>query len=283
MTNKASDIDLARRRSDMAELFEDVTNTTRRLEQWLSVADWRAAVQAETDRTDPDTVTRISVALMLRKARLHSDAAIQANKTGNMHSFAVQMRVVLECIGQIVFFFRNTAVAGMTGEPPESSVELVGHRLNADHYRTLRRMTKGNADPEALRRIQERAQEDAAARYRARKPKRNRSRSFREEEKVKDLPGGTGWYRYLSDRFTHAGLADWTGPSFHGGVAGRAPLQDDLSFLAMMDYLSNQLALMNAHAALFPHRGRDAWRNRTVSQAREVEASTRSLRSWGGR
>ena len=164
MSNKPSGIDVSRYRAGMAELLTKAVAMTLKLEQWLDVTGgWREAT-AEIDLdADPAATLRIVGALLLRKARIHTVAVLRANETSNLHSLAVQMRPVLECAGQVVFFFDHTMIAPNLRMAPERVAEVVGNRLNADHYQTLRRRSRGDVSPEELRAVEEQAQEAAAA------------------------------------------------------------------------------------------------------------------------
>ena len=121
-----------------------------------------ASARIDVD-ADPTATLRIIGALLLRKARIHTVAVLRPNETNNLHSLAVQMRPVLECAGQVVFFFHNTMIAPNLLMEPERAAEVVGNRLNADHYQTLRSRTKGEVSPEELGEVEAQAEEAAAA------------------------------------------------------------------------------------------------------------------------
>ena len=128
----------------MAQLLTKAVAMTRKIERRLDVAGGWPEATAQIDvATDPTATLRIIGALLLRKARIHTVAVLRANETSNLHSLAVQMRPVLECAGQVVFFFHNAMIAPNLLIAPERAAELVGNRLNADHYQTLRARTKG--------------------------------------------------------------------------------------------------------------------------------------------
>ena len=252
---------------------------TRQLERWLDVTDgWREARARIDLDADPTAVTRIVGALLLRKARIHTAAVLRANETNNLHSLAVQMRPVLECAGQIVFFFDHTMIAPNLRMTPEQAAEVVGNRLNADHYQTLRRRTRGDVSPEELREVE--AQAAAAAFVGATKPKRRKGRSLNQADKVATLAKGHEWYRYLSEHFSHGRVTDWRGLSWRGGVISIDTVEDQFAFLGLMDYLVSQVAIMNAYAALCPVAGEagDQWIEPTLAQLRDVRESSKALR-----
>ena len=238
MSNKPLRTDVARCRPGMAELLTKAVAMTRKLERWLDVTGGWPEASARIDLdADPAAAVRIMGALLLRKARIHTVAVLRANETSNLHSLAVQMRPVLECAGQVVFFFRNTMIAPDLLMSRERAAEVVGTRLNADHFQTLRRRTKGRVSPEELREVEAHAQEAAASSVGATKPKRRKERRFNQADKVAPLAKGREWYDYLSEHFNHGRVADWRGLSWRGGVISIATVEDEFAFLGLMSYL----------------------------------------------
>ena len=268
----------------MAKLLTKAVEMTRKLERRLNVAGgWTEATARIDVDADPTGTPRIIGALLLRKARIHTVAVLRANESSNLHSLAVQMRPVLECAGQVVFFFHNTMIAPKLLTAPERAAEVVGNRLNADHYQTLRRRTKGKVSPEELREVEAQAQEAAAAFFGAPKPKRRKGRRFDQADKVATLKKGREWYRYLSDHFSHGKVPDWRGLSWRGGVISIDRVEDEFAFLGLMYFLVNQVALMNASAALCPVAGDtddqwDRWVEPALAQLRDVRQSSKALR-----
>jgi len=237
----------------MAELLAKAVAMTGRLEQWLNGAvGWPGENPSIDIGDDPVDVFRMGGALLLRKARIHSVATIRANEKNNLHSLGVQMRPVLECAGQVVFIFHNMIIAPDLEMPREQAIEVVGSRMDADHFHTLRRRTRGQVSAEELLEVEAEARESAAAWVGAPKPIRRKKRRFTQEDKVKPLPGGREWYGYLSEHFCHATAADWQGLSYRGGVVSTKQVEDELAFLQMMGYLAPTIALMNSAAALCP-------------------------------
>ena len=282
----ASANEVARYRAGAANLLAKSVTMTCKLERWLDVSGgWREATAQIDLGADPTASVRITCALLLRKARIHTVAVLRANETNNLHSLAVQMRPVLECAGQLVFLFHNTMIAPNLLMTPERAAEVVGNRLNADHYQTLRARTKGKVSPDALRKEEAQAQEAAAAFFGAPKPKRRKGRRLDQADKVSPLEKGPEWYRYLSEHFSH-GRAHWRGISSRGGVMSMDRVEDEFAFLGLMDYLVNQVAVMNAHAALCPVGG-DAddqwnrWVEPTLAHLRDVQQSSKALRDAG--
>ena len=268
----------------MAELLTEAVALTRKLERRLDVAGgWPEASQRIDFDADPAAGVRIAAALLLRKARIHTVAVLRANETNNLHSLAVQMRPVLECAGQVVFYFHNLVIAPDLLMALERALEILGNRLNADHYQTLRARTKGKVSPEELREVEAQAEEAAAAFIGAPKPKRREGRRLNQSDKVAMLQGGQELYRYLSDHFSHGKVANWRGLSSQGGVISINRVEDEFAFLSSMDYLVNQVAIMNAYAALCPVAGDaddlwDRWVEPTLARLRDVRQSSKALR-----
>ena len=283
MNNRALRADVARCRERMAKLLGSTVARTRSLERWLDVTGgWSEATSRIDVRADPTASLRIVGGLLLRKARIHTVAVLRANETSNVHSLAVQMRPVLECAGQVVFFFQNAVIGPKVQQPSAPAPEVVGHRLNVDHYQTLRRRTKGAVSPEELRKEEDRAQEAAAESVGATKPKRRKGRRFSQADKVAPLARGREWYDYLSEHFSHARVADWRGLSVRGGVISIDRVEDEFAFLVLMSYLVDQVALMNAAAALCPveEDANQQWQHRVkpaLAQLQDVRESSKTL------
>ena len=96
----------------MASLLTKTIAATRNLERRLESSDGSVEPLDELDLdADPAVSVRILCRLLLRKARIHASAVLRANESNNLHSLAVQMRPVLECAGQVVFFFHHLVIA----------------------------------------------------------------------------------------------------------------------------------------------------------------------------
>ena len=276
----ASSNEVARYRAEMANLLAKSAATTRELERWLDVTGWLGGPMVQNDPVnDPTATSRIMCALLLRKARLHTDAVLRANETDNVHSLAVQMRPVIECAGQVVFIFHNLIIAPNLTMEPESAADLVGRYLSADFYRTIRRTSKGKVGHKELLETISEAAEAAAAVFGKPIRQMRKGKSLRQVDKVAMLAGGNRWYGCLSEYFSH-GRADWKGASWHGGVASIDTVQDEFTFAGLMDYLVEQVSVMNAHASLCPVAGDDGhgWEEATLEQLREAWETSMAVR-----
>lgn len=195
------------------------------------------AAREELDR-DPRRVVELHGVLLVRKARLHVVAALEANRDGNLHSLAVQMRPALECAGQVVSVFHKLFI-----EPDPSAVDQY---RSADFLQTMQHSTRGQMEREDLLRLISEAAPPEAPPASRRRPKR-----LFQSDKVESLEGGRGWYGHLSD-FHHPTLHMLRGPSLFGGVGSNNAPRDLYAFGLLMDYLAHQMLVMVAHAALSP-------------------------------
>lgn len=149
MDTKPPRPDIGRYRADMAKLLTKMVAKTRNLERRLDISGGSSQPLGELDLdADPAPSLRIIGTVLLRKARIHVEAVLRANESNNLHSLAVQMRPVLECAGQAVFFFHHSMIAPDLEMEPARAWHVVGDRLDADHYQTLRRRSKGDITPE---------------------------------------------------------------------------------------------------------------------------------------
>ena len=254
-------------RTGMANLLAKQVGAVREIERRLdiAVAGDEASLRAALE-DDPTTYFRIVCALLLRKAKVHMIAVLRANQSDNVHSLAVQMRPVLECAGQVVLIFHNLIIE------PERGERVFRDYINADYYHTFIRLTKGEVGHEQL--LTHIAEASGMV---------GKGGSFKHADKVAALNGGKEWYRYLSECFCH-GRADWRGYSWRGGVSSITTPLDECTFAGLMDYLVNQVAVMNAYAALCPVAGEVAHERveAILAQLHGVRATTKTLREGVG-
>ena len=74
------------------------------IQQLLSEADFEEAFPHifGHPKDHAEVHVRNECGLLLRKAQFHMIAVLRANKSSNLHSMAIHMRVVLECAAQVV-------------------------------------------------------------------------------------------------------------------------------------------------------------------------------------
>ena len=194
--------------------------------------------QAEFD-DDPAIVFRKMSYVLIAKARLHVFAALNANRSNNIHSLAVQTRPALECSGQVVSLLKD-----LYGKCPGAE-DRISRYVNADYYQTIIRLSRGQINHnEILKQI------NAAGPTRP-EPVR-KIKSFKELEKVRDLEFGDNWYRHLSENFFHSDLVALKNHSYFGGVSSCNTMYDEYGFAALLDYLVHQTMVMVMYATVLP-------------------------------
>ena len=263
--------EVARYRTGVAGLLARVVVAVGETERWLDFAvDGDEASTRAVLEDDPTAALRMMCALLLRKAKIHMVAVLHANKTGNVHSLAVQMRPVLECAGQVVLIFHNLMIESERGET------VVRSYMNADYYRTIIGLTKGDVGHEQLLTMIMEASGMSEEEVR-------KGSSLQQADKVAALKGGKAWYGYLSEYFCH-GRANWSGHSWQGGVNSTNTVLHGFTCAGLMDFLVRQVAVMNAYAALCPVAGEMAHGRieATLAQLHEVRATTKALRDGSG-
>jgi len=291
----ASTSEVARHRAGMASLLANTIEATGDIERWLDIevesGEARSLTEAWLGKTqedlssakpvpedDPVRIFRIICTLLLRKARLHMIAVLQANQTNNVHSLAVQARPALECAGQVVFIFHHLLIAPDVQMEPDRAMSVVTGYVDADIYQTIIRATNGNVGHDELLQMISDAAEAAAMSFGKPKPEHRKGKRLRQADKVAMLPGGKSWYDYLSEYFCH-GEANWTGPSWQGGVSGMNMFHE-LTCGGLMRYLVDQVALMNTYASICPVTGDAVNRRADAALARLREVREESATLW---
>lgn len=213
--------------------------------------------------TDSDMRSYLTTqALLLRKVRLHIAAVCRANESDNLHSLAVQMRVVLECAGQI------TDTLLLLGAHPGMPDDVVSHarkaldRLDTYYYDTLIRESKGAISSQQLLADIKKIRNEVGA-------DESRGRTFRQENKVESLRHGRAWYRLLSKNFCH-GESPWRGNPWEGSVTLANTVMDDLAFAEFMAYLAEQVSKVVLTSIVLADR---EWTPRVEAALRQVEVT----------
>ena len=204
--------------------------------QLLSGADFEGAFPHifGNSENDPRIALRSENGLLLRKAQLHIEAVLRANKNNNLHSMAVQMRVVLECAAQV----RSKA-----NSVCEGSSEAFARTLNvteSDYQYTMLAASGGQVD---LKTIQEGIvnARRGIGQHGVERPKR-----VTVTDRIESLSGGSGWYDYLSEFFCHPEAGVLAGSVFSGGVVSAGASELDLTFAVFLEYLTNEVMVMLA-------------------------------------
>ena len=181
----ASESEVSRYCTGVANLLVKLVAVTGAIERSLDVAEDgdKSSTRAVLE-DDPTAIFRIMCTLLLRKAKLHAIAILRANKTGNVHSLAVQMRPVLECAGQVVLIFHNLMIE------PGRGANRVRRYVNSDYYRRISALTKGEVGHEQLLR-------DISAASGMMEEEVRKRGEFKQVDKVKSLEGGERWYVFV--------------------------------------------------------------------------------------
>ena len=210
-------------------------NSHQMIEQVLSSADFVEGfphIFGRPTHDDPEVFVRNSCGLLLRKAQLHVAAALMANKTNNVHSLAVHMRVVLECAAQVV----ATANAAYEGTP--KAVARSVNRVERDFQDAMANLSRGQITPAEIQNMIASARPGTGGTG-SKPPKR-----VTLADKLAALPHGVSWYDHLSERFCRDNPSALKAPSFRGGVLYINPAADDLAFASFLDYLAEQVITM---------------------------------------
>ena len=169
--------------------------------------------------------------LLLRKAEMHIKAVLIANTDSNIHSMAVQMRIVLECAGQII------AMTEKIINKSEKNMKVFKGYINKDFFHSMIRLSKGKVDQNDLLRILSEIDVDH-------KGRNKKVGGMRFSDTVKELEFGPNWYQHLSMYFYHSDLDNLKDISFYGGVGSNNSTNDILTFAFFLDYLAHQVIFM---------------------------------------
>ena len=205
------------------------------IQQVLSGADFEDSFPhlfGNPSREDPRVAVRNECGLLLRKAQLHTSAAMRANKSNNLHSLAVHMRVVLECAAQV------QSKAHSAYEGSERELKRVLNVSEYDFQYAMANLSRGGVGRDEIQESIINAREgiDQARR----KPPRQVTLT----DKVRYLTQGKEWYDHLSKYFCDGDVTVLAGLSFFGGVTSVTTVEDELAFAMFLDYLAEQLIIM---------------------------------------
>ena len=193
--------------------------------------DYRRKLLGVQDLNNEDLV-RQELVLVMYKARLHTAAVLAADRQHNIHSMAVQFRVVLECAAHVVSF-ANMAAHG-------SRKEYERH-TNMGEYEVWSSATKlaGSVKVrEELRETLHKARKEVG--YRAQTdPKR-----VTIADKVSQLVLGREWYKYLSEYFCGGDVSVLSQGPFYGGVDSTNSESWQFLRALFLDYLAYYLIIM---------------------------------------
>ena len=228
--------EVTRYRAGIATLLGMQVRDTGQIERKLGVVVGDDVSERAVIKDLPFGPFRLQCALLLHKANVHMAAVLSANDGDNLHSLAVQMRPVLECAGQVKHVVHNLFVE------PEHARDVMEFS-DRDYLGTFARTLKSEKGYEQLlTQISDLRKEFGEGPLK-------KARKLDEIDKVALLDGGDNWYRHLSTYFCH-GKGDWKGYPWQGSVVSTNTVQHEFALAGFMDYLVEQVAVMNSYAAL---------------------------------
>ena len=218
-------------RDSMAEFTTEAAQT---IDEILSNADFKSDFPNIFGNPDElgDAVTLLNQSgLLLYKALLHTKAAIVANQRDNLHSLAVQLRVVLECASPLVSM-TNAIVEGGTKE-----AERIANITDSEAMDWYRRVYKGEADDDILRSIRDVRQSLGMPEMKAVSVNITNTH-------LKHTVGGPDLYRFLSNHFCKRDPKTVTQSALVGGIV--QPSEEDAAFAFgyFLDFLAGLLGMM---------------------------------------
>ncbi len=201
----------------------------------LAEADFKSSfpqVFGHPDDVGAEVTIRNHCGPLLQKALLHTKAALAANQVNNLHSVAVQSRVVLEC-GAHVLSMAHGAAKGTSQE--------LNRLINTTEYEmvnTLRSLSRGTFDADDLQAKILRGRQKIGVHGKGR-PRRVTIR-----DKLNYLPDGAEWYDFLSENFCKCDPKTLAHTSLLGGVIQPPKDAESFAFGFFLDYLAGLLLQM---------------------------------------
>lgn len=172
--------------------------------------------------------------LFLKKALLHGAGAIAADQSGNLHSLAVQLRVVLECAGPVLSW------AHLAGSKNSRHFKRILNITEYDITSTLKGLLGSGFDVDDLQ------PSILGARQQIGVQRQGRPKRVTIADKVEALAGGVNWYNFLSEHFCKVDPDALDRPSVLGGVV-RPPREiEAAAFGFFLAYLADLLIQMAA-------------------------------------
>ena len=205
------------------------------IQHLLSEADFEEAfphVFGHPNEGNAKVAVRNECGILLRKVQARIIAVQEANKSNNLHSLAVHMRVILECAAQVL----STAHAANKGSPKE--LKRVFNISEFDFKYALTSMSRGRIDQNHIQEMIVSAREEIGPQG-SKPPK-----TVRIADRINFLAGGKEWYDHLSKYFCRGEASALAGDSFFGGVTSINTEADELSFAIFLDYLAEQVISM---------------------------------------
>ncbi|MDE2700539.1 hypothetical protein F4X73_08180 [Candidatus Poribacteria bacterium] len=242
----------------------------------LSEADFKSSfphVFGDPDELGATVRIQNKCGLFLLKAQLHTSAILMANQRNNLHSMAIQSRVVMECAATIISW-ANLAV--------HKSEKDFKRMMDVFHYETvaaIRVMAKGNIDLAPLH------SKIVEARKSVGDERTHRPKRVTISDRLEAIVTGHEWYDFLSERFFHSDSDTLMDSYVLGGVRHLYGHTDDAAFGFFLDYISGLLFLMiGGYGLLLSNdKGRDRVFNEAFGQLDEKRmAAQEFMGDWLG-
>ena len=201
----------------------------------LSNADFKSDfphIFGDPSKIGPKVQFRNDCGLLLHKALLHAKAAVAANHQDNLHSVAVQLRVVLECAARL------QAIANVMGPRKSSAVNQLHNAIEYDFANTTRILARNESANEGISRVI----------LGVRREFGNQSKKPPTRVVIRDLlsnlKDGPELYDFITDHFCKCRGDSLVRPSTLGGVI-RPPREfESFAFGNFFEFLAGTLLFM---------------------------------------
>ena len=169
---------------------------------------------------------------LLKKALIHTKAVLAANHQNNLHSMAVQSRVVLECAAQLL----STASAAEKGTSRE--LKRIVNTTEYEVISTLRLLYKDTIELDSLHEAIVRGRQEIGVQ------RKGRPRRVTIGDKLKHLKGGPEWYAFLSENFCKNNPRILAKTALLGGVIQPPKDLESFAFGYFLDFHAGVLLKM---------------------------------------
>ena len=183
-------------------------------------------------------LVRQELVLVMYKARLHTAAVLAADRQNNIHSMAVQFRVVLECAAHVVSF------ANMAAHGSRREYERHTNMAEYEVWSSATKLAGSVKVREELRKTLHKARKEVGYRV------QNDPERVTIADKMSQMVLGREWYKYLSEHFCGGDVSVLSQGPFYGGVNSINLESWQFVRALFLDYLAYYLILMATGAGL---------------------------------
>ena len=203
-----------------AALVSQLADAQELINQSLSDVDFGRLWPEPSEELDYDVArdsARFSNGLLLRKIGFHIVALLQANEQNNVTSLGVHARVIIECAAELMLIGR--AAAEEDSEAYMRSLNNLEYAANSWLWKVSRgTVTKAELEAKTIR------MREHIGIFDGKQPTK-----VYISDRVSELAGGRGWYKYLSDCFCHPTPDKLRNAPGLGGVLPAPAFQYDLA------------------------------------------------------